>query len=497
MSEQPIDFSQRRRQNPAAIPLILLNLAQQLIRRFWPIVIILLVNPRKIGDSFWTVAVLVVAFGSAISSLIAYFRFYFHLEGRHFIVEKGALQRSRIGIPLERIQSVQLHQPFLHRLLGVVQVDIDTAGSAESEISIRALSYPEAKSLKNLLLSGKQETQVPEPDQAVSEPAPAEKQLLALSIKDLLLIGLTQNHLRTAMVLLGLVYGLYWQLDDLFGKAFREWANAQLPAVWQWMSGPALLLIVIPLLLLAVILTMTNTVLRFYQLSFVRRGDRFEVGSGLLNHTEQAANLPKIQRMSWSATLFQRRLRWYTLRLWQAGSETGKHQALLQVPGARQQQIYSVGQAYFPEIHEAGSRHTFSRYLISRRVLYGGFLPALAATLLSWNTFGIYAGLCLLWIPWMYWYNRRYQQLSYLEIKSGGLQLYQCAFGESTDVLIWSKIQGITIQQSPFQRRKSIADLTLHTAGGNIAIPYLDLALAQEIMDFGLYEVEAKDAAWM
>jgi len=118
----------------------------------------------------------------------------------------------------------------------------------------------------------------------------------------------------------------------------------------------------------------------------------------------------------------------------------------LVVPGCYLPQIETVRDSYFSNFNKADfSEYPISTLVVGRIVLYLGVVPSLLfGTLYFFKTW--WALLFLGWIP-VVW----------------------------AAILRWYKIQSITLKQSPFQRRKHLATLTLSTAGGNLTLPYIPL----------------------
>ena len=66
-----------------------------------------------------------------------------------------------------------------------------------------------------------------------------------------------------------------------------------------------------------------------------------------------------------------------------------------------------------------------------------------------------------------------------------------------TKALSIFKVQGVQIKQTPYQRRKSLASLVMHTASGDVSIPYIPLDTALEIKNYFLYKIEIAHRRWM
>ena len=61
----------------------------------------------------------------------------------------------RLDLPFDRIQSVNFEQNFLHQMLNVTAVEIESAGSEQKELKIDALKIPIAEKLREEILRRK------------------------------------------------------------------------------------------------------------------------------------------------------------------------------------------------------------------------------------------------------------------------------------------------------------------------------------------------------
>lgn len=92
--------------------------------------------------------VILVAIGAIALAWAEWYRFTFHIEGRTLRVEHGLIVRKSTRLTPERIQSIDTKANLLFRILGLVTVDVHTAGRGQvPEVSIPALTEDEARSL--------------------------------------------------------------------------------------------------------------------------------------------------------------------------------------------------------------------------------------------------------------------------------------------------------------------------------------------------------------
>jgi membrane protein YdbS with pleckstrin-like domain len=57
-------------------------------------------------------------------------------------------------------------------------------------------------------------------------------------------------------------------------------------------------------------------------------------------------------------------------------------------------------------------------------------------------------------------------------------------------LLTWNKIQSVEIEQSLYQQKHGLANLSMQTAGGEIRVPYIELTTAHLIRNYALYKIE-------
>jgi membrane protein YdbS with pleckstrin-like domain len=70
-------------------------------------------------------------------------------------------------------------------------------------------------------------------------------------------------------------------------------------------------------------------------------------------------------------------------------------------------------------------------------------------------------------------------------------------FGDKNKVVPIEKIQSISIDQSPYQKKHHLASITMYHAAGNIKCHYLPLEYTRAMSDYILYKVESNSQNWM
>jgi len=88
-------------------------------------------------------------------ALLSWWRFRYRVSGGRLELHSGVLSRSVRTIPLERVRGIHVTEPFLHRLLGLVRVEVDAAagGGQSAELSLPAVTRRQADELREALLA--------------------------------------------------------------------------------------------------------------------------------------------------------------------------------------------------------------------------------------------------------------------------------------------------------------------------------------------------------
>src|SRR5690606_15364736 len=89
-----------------------------------------------------------------VYSVLSYLRFRFYIveDKGEFVLEKGVFSSEVVSIPYNKIQQVNFKRNLLQRLIGVYSAVIDTAGSKDKEVEIKALTKTQADALGQLLM---------------------------------------------------------------------------------------------------------------------------------------------------------------------------------------------------------------------------------------------------------------------------------------------------------------------------------------------------------
>jgi putative membrane protein len=89
----------------------------------------------------------------------------YRVDAEEIRIDSGIFVRRSRRVRIERLQAVEVQQPWLARLFGLAELSLETAGTGEAEAKLAFLPYVEAVELRRLLLDRSRR-----PDAAASDP---------------------------------------------------------------------------------------------------------------------------------------------------------------------------------------------------------------------------------------------------------------------------------------------------------------------------------------
>lgn len=495
-------FQQPQRQSPKAIVLILLKYIRIVVRQIWPILLIVLINPKSDKGLMIIFLVLAVTLLSLLYSILAYTRYYFFIENHELCVRSGVFRKTVLNVPFDRIQSIDFKRNIVHQFLNVVSVQVDTAGSKGSELELDAIDHDRAVALREIVLAYKRERHVSLPDQegmpASMPPIKAVPELiLSLSSRDLIKVGISENHLRTAAIIFVFFLSLADDLDKIVGwDVYGQLENTKNAMS---LAGILATLVAIPFFIgISFTFTLVRTVLKYYDLKFWREGQSFKVVSGLFTRNEKTIQKPKIQFIRWVTSPLKRMFGIYQMNIYQATNIEQQTDKSLVIPGCYLQQVNSTLDMIVPEFRQAVfTSHKMDVSIVYRMVFLFGFLPALFFGILAWYNEGVTQWMLVLIFPLAIYMGYLYQKKRRLKIHPDYILSEGGIFGHTYKLVEIYKIQSVTVECSPFQRWRGLTSLHIFTAGGEITFPFLDVRIANQARDFILYRVERDHHSWM
>jgi putative membrane protein len=494
------------RQSPLAILLFVTRFARNLIRQFWPLILILFFNPGNRNELSFLIGIIALSFFSMLASVLAYFKFYFHLTDDSFYLEQGILRKKAVQIPFERIQSVKIEQSIIHQAFNIVKIEIETAGSKANELTITAISKPLADSIKDYIFEQKKQlsgearefgaqTESAQGNSSTST-TPATT-LFQLDFLSLIKIGISQNHLRTLGIILVFFLGLFNRIMEIFGPKVDDYMEEI--EVDSLTSALAAGVLIIPfLLVVAILISAVQLSFRYADFVLLKTTEGLRLNFGLFTRIEQLAIKRKMQLVIIESNPLRRLFKMVKIRIYQAASSEVQVNESIVIPGCYTDQMNPVIQTYLdPSVIERATFNTVDPKYRMRLFLLAGMLPLLGLSILAYFNFGWYALYIFGFIPFLAWIVYLYHKRLQFAISEEYVIKKQGILNRKITLLKTYKIQSVEIYQGFYQLRHGLATVILHTAARPVTIPFVSKEQAQIIADFVLAKVEQDPRHWM
>jgi len=492
-------FDTQQRQSVVGTLFFLFMSVQKVIRIFWPLLLLYVFkgNASKMMEPKWLIGLLILVLVMIAHSILTWYNFYFLIKDNEFVLRKGYLKRVVIAIPFEKIVSINLKQGLIQQVLGVVQLEVDSAGSKKKEVAIYAISREIAEALKEQLASYKMERSDKDEFQSDVESLEEKETVLQLSFKDLLRISIAKNHLRGLLIILAFGNNIYYQLKDLFESEVNLAAD-KTESFIQHSSSMAIAGMVIFVLLVSLIISMAEVFLRYYDFNMKSFANAFSLQSGLLKRKNITIPFSKIQRLIRSINPIQKCLNISNIQLVQANSvEVSKEKDKVSIPGCDDQMFKDLCDKIYEDPFSQETYDTKPQKVFLYRYFTFTFLimsiPVLALSLeFNWMWYlEILVPFIAAGIAYLTYYRRNYQ------MSSDFLQVHSGMIAKDYSIIEVYKVQTVHIKRTFFQRRNGTASLNLGMAGSVVRIDYISYDEALRMKDQILYKIEASNKKWM
>lgn len=436
----------------------------------------------------------------ALYSIWEYFTYRYRTTADSLVIRSGVLHRSLREIPYARIHNVALHQSLLHRLFGVAEVRLESAGGEKPEAQMRVLRLDDAMALEALIRR-----------RAAAGTSPAESTvrpevLLQLPPREVLRLGLISNR---GMVVLAGAFAAATQFNSrLVGNLFERWGQALFgyASAHQFMQLQYVLAIASLLLACLVLVRLLSIVLALFQYHGFRLEEsdrRLTVERGLLTRLRTSTPRRRIQAWTLREGLLHRLFKRRSLHVDTAASGQQKEQRAFHdiAPIATPERCDALVTHIVPRLHwpPAGWRglHVSARW---RLALGGVVFSSLLAGVLCWRL-GPWGLLGLCWLPWSLYAARQHARRIGYAVDDALVAVREGWWSRHWRFAEIDKLQALRLSRSPLDRRCGTASLWFDTAGAGRAtaplrIRYLPEPDAQALLARLGAALDARPLRW-
>lgn len=487
--QQNNSFFSPQRQSKIGIILLFLYNAAQLVKNFWFAVIFLWTKREKLDFLSIGASVAVFLLLLLMYSILHYRNFTYQIDAdaQEFVIREGTFNKSVLHIKTQNVQEVTISQPFIHRLLNIYKLEIDSPGSSEKEIVVRALSHKNATDLKAYLTANAGTKETKEETNEVFHQRIHDK----ISFKNLLRYSVTSNYLQSFVGFVSIVGYVISELDDLL-KNTRFEDHLEYSHILDSAITSSLLLIfflVISVLILGILFNTLKNIIGFYDFKITENERSFSLEHGLLSTKNFLISKQKVQVVSETQNRLQKLMNISALKLLQIGSKDYDKKSA-RIPGIDDALKAKVLQSIWHEMPEFTEilRPNY-RWIIAKNIQFV-ILPFCIAILVFWLfsfyyifPIIIFAAIVELMILASY-YNLR------LSISDHFIQKKAGVWDVDTHTFKIEQLQTVKISQYFWQKKSNLGRITFYTAAGSYSFPAVDFTKVKQLLNLAVYKIE-------
>lgn len=497
------NFTQPQRQSPVGVLVMFFDTIRHWARGLWPILVVWIFKFNEINKTFFLLAVSGLFLVIAVFAYLRYLNFTFFLdyENQEFVIHDGVLNKSKTTVQLDKIQQVNITQSLIQRIIGVYSLDVDTAGSAQKEGKIKAISHRLALELKACLLNNERKVNKTEEEVEIQEITTSEaRPFIQISFLSLLKVGITSNYIRSLGIILAFFATVWENVNNLAEHSTFD-KNRIDTYIDQSLAIQSVAFVIGMFFSAVLIINLFRVIVRYFDYKIARQKGSLLLSFGLLNTKSTIIKPEKVQITTVSRNYFQRKMNILELKIRQAtGDDKEERKSAIEIPGCNEYEKEEILKLLFKKIPEKGvmlkpnfRKLVFSVFLTIVLPLTGFFIVGTYAApqLLE---FAYLAPLYVVFLGLVLFFGFRNYRLFISDdfiIKQSG------AWDIAHDIIEPMKIQAITTSQLFWHKSADIGYLTLHTAGGTIAFQLGDFTAIKAYVNLWLYKIETSDSNWM
>ena len=398
-------------------------------------------------------------------------RFTYRIEHGRLVIERGVFRHDTRVIALDRVRGVELQAPWLHRVLGLVRVDVEAAagGKSAAELTLAAVTAAEGERLRGILLSRRgAAASVPEGDvQTARTLYRATPRLLAVG-------GLTSGrHILAPLAIIGVVANFADDLPGGFVERFLQSAADSAPT-----DAIGVSLLVVVAVALAAALAAAGSLVTDWNFELEDDGERLVARRGLLTSRAVVIDRPRVRGLDLRDSPLRRAFGLVGVHA-VAGGIAGRAGRTVLAPVIRSAAARELARAVDPLAAPDGALERHPSAARTKRLLRAVAVPALLAAIAfgvrSWWPAGVLVALLplalLLGLD-------RYRQLGHsfdgnrLSVREGSLSRRRTSVDPAG-------IVAYAVERTPLQARAGLCTVVLHLGQGAGTRRVLDCSAEQ------------------
>ena len=511
-------FSIPQRQSKVGILVIFLAAFFKILKSLWVLGVYFLLGKHE-GNILLYILLGLGVLGIVVLffSILHYKNFKFHIDykQKEFVLQKGVFSTEFINIPFDKIQQVYFKRSIVQRIIDVYEVAIDTAGSSDKEVTIKALSREKADSLRRILMDlaaeeSTSENEVEnriETENATSSTTSVRNRVVwkhQLEVLDLLKLGLTSNYLR----------GI-WLIFLFFGTIMNELNQLKIENTYldrgveyldqNYTSTSAVLFVLIVALiftfLVGIVISTIEIFVKYFNLKLIQTPSSLDLEMGLKTNTRTSLKPRRVQLLRFSTNPIQKKLNLYEAEVSLASSsdQLQNKKSKIKIPGLAKEKLQKIKEFLYNRSEENSVKIKPNRILLVRRIFWSliplvlAFIPVV---IFSWYEWQVILPISLIYLVISVFFNKKYYESISVEFTENFIIKKHGFWNQETEILELYKLQSITINQPIWFRKRGLYNLVFHTAGGDLSFPLVKEEVLKNL-NYSFYKIETSHKAWM
>ncbi|MBH0043424.1 PH domain-containing protein [Pseudoalteromonas sp. SWXJZ10B] len=454
-----------------------------------------------------------VAGGIALISLLVYsFLYYLNFKfcissDNEILLNKGVFKKERLTLKFGRVQNVNIAEPFYFTPVNLVNCIFDAAGSVSQEVVLPGVTKDYAQQMRKQIFAFKAQQQQEIQSTEQSEVDTIENSL-SISNKEIAKFGLMSN-----MAILAIA--AFAPFINLIVDFLEKQIIAKVEGFYQQELGMlasaatfAMITLIVLLVLVAVMLSVTMSLIRFYNFELYFKGQKFKRIAGLLERHQLSMSMDKVQSIVIKQNLMGRLLKRFTVECLQASSggiaagvAAKKNKQTLVLPVLNSEQVDSVCQWIYPWFNSKKlAFKRAERALLYKNLGFYSLLPSALVfgfcfiadinTLISLGVLVVFSGLVTLSYQRYGYYMHEDNGRFYMVVRKGMIGVHYRVFE-------LYKAQSARSISTYLMRKSGLKSLYIQLASGFAFMPYIKQQDADFIIDFTIKQIESDTRSWM
>jgi len=453
----------------------------------------------NLGDgAFWASTIplgifILVILVHLITGILKWWTYVYWFEENELRVEYGLFVKKKRYIPFDRIQSFNYKEGIFHRIFGLVQVMVETAGSTNGkpEVILTAITKEAANQIELVTRKRKEQKKENElqEENIVSEEKVSENQTESLSTRvihklntrDLIILATTSSSMGVVIAGVAAVLSQFAEFIPF------EWIFEEVSSIIKFGFVLVALAVFVTFLftwIVAVVITFIN----YFNFTVIEENDRLTITRGLLEKKKVTIPLNRIQAIKIVENPLRQIFGFAAVVVESAsGGFGGEEKKITLLPLIKRKHLYDPLQELFPQFEWQQSliRPPKKAQPFFYRIDFIWLLPIIALCSYFWFPYGLLSVLII--VPVLLLGLWQYKTTGYA---ISGNQLTFCyrIFSRVTFIVEKKRIQALECRQTFFQKRKAITSVQLTVmsglTGAKAKAPNLENRAAEEIMSW-------------